>query len=171
VRRRFQSRKVKLLVVGVVALAVAGGAFAFWTASGSGAGSATVGNALAVSIAAGVDHTPSVALFPGGSGDVTVRISNPNTFVVHVGALSVDTSQGTNGFSASPSGCNFDLPTPALAFAKQTNGGLGWDIPKKVGATNGFLDFDLPGSISMNTNAVNACQGATFTVYLQATPS
>jgi len=32
------------------------------------------------------------------------------------------------------------------------------------------LPITLAGSLSMNTNAANACQGASFTVYLQAGP-
>ena len=165
-RRRFQSRRVKLLAAFVVALCLAGGAFAYWTSTGSGSGSATVGNAQAVTITAGV--TPTTALYPGTTGDVTVHITNPNLFSVHIGTLAIDPSQPTNGFSASPAGCNF-TGTPALSFTAQTSGGLGWTVPKHT-TSDGVLDLDLTGSIQMNTNAVNACQGATFTVFLVATP-
>jgi hypothetical protein len=152
----------------VVALVGAGGALAYFTTTGSGTASGSVGEAQAVTISAGA--SPSTVLFPGTDGDVTVHISNPNTIPVHIGSLVVDTSQGTNGFSASP-GCNFGLPTPALTFTTQTGpGGNGWTVPKKVGATDGTLDLDLTGSIHMNTNAANACQGATFTVFLQVGP-
>ena len=165
-RRRFQSRRVRFLVAGVVALVLAGGALAYWTSTGSGSGTSTVGNAQAVTIAAGV--APTTMLYPGTTGDVTVHITNPNLFSVHIGTLAINASQGTNGFSASPAGCNF-TGTPALSFTAQTNGGLGWTVPAHT-TSDGVLDRDLTGSISMNTNADNACQGATFTVSLVATP-
>ena len=169
-RRVFSGRRGKLAAAVVVALVCAGAALAYFTSTGSGSGTGNVGNALAVTITAGTTPTSAEQLFPGGSGSVTVHISNPNTFVAHIGSLALDTSQGqsSSGFDASPSGC--DLATPALTFTTQTNGGLGWNVPKKVVNTNGTLDLDLTGSIHMATTANNSCQGATFTVYLQAGP-
>lgn len=163
-RRRFQSRKPKFLVAFVAALCLAGGAFAYWTASGSGSGTSSVGNASALTITAGpATLTP---LFPGGSANVAVKISNPNHFLVHISTLALDTSQGesNSGFDASPSGC--DLATPALTFTSQTNGTAGWDVPARVDPNDGVLNLDLTGAIHMSTTASNDCQGATFTVYL-----
>lgn len=145
-------------VVGV--LCVVGVATAYFSTSGSGSGSATVGSALPVTIAAGA--APTAELYPGGAGDVTVRISNPNAFGVHVGSLALDTSHGQDGFDASPPGCNVG---EALEFTTQTNGGAGWNVP-----ANGTLDLDLAGSLHMTDTAANACQAATFTVYLGAGP-
>ena len=167
---RFQSRRVRFLAVLLAAVCLSGGAFAYWTASGSGSGTSSVGNASALTISAGpATLTP---LFPGGSANVAVHIENPNLFPVHISTLALDTSQGEgfSGFDASPSGCNLTGVPPALTFTSQTNGVTGWDVPKKVGATNGFLDLDLTGAIHMSTAASNACQGATFTVYLNPNP-
>lgn len=170
-RRRFQSRKVRLLVAFVAALCLAGGALAYWTASGSGTAQATVTNPSPLTITAG--STPSTPLFPGTDGDVTAHIENPNPFPVHIGTLSRDTSQGTSlsGFSG-PAGCD----PPPLTFTAQTNGGVGWTVPKKVGSVNGVLDLDpahsstLVNAVHMSISAANACQGGTFTVYLQTGP-
>ena len=64
------------------------------------------------------------------------------------------------------SGCD----TTAVHYATQNNGGAGWDIPAKVGSTDGTLDVQLTGAISMDSSAANECQGATFTVYLKTGP-
>jgi hypothetical protein len=82
---------------------------------------------------------------------------------VRVGSLALDTSQGTGGFAvdAAHSGC----AVSALAFTTQTNGGAGWTVPG-----SGSLPVTLTAAVSMSTSAGNACQGATFTVYLQVGP-
>jgi hypothetical protein len=163
---RFKQRRWRIAVVTAAALVVAGGALAYWTSAGSGSAQATVANPDPLTITAGA--TPSTPLFPGGSGDVTAHVENPNPFRVHFSALSLDTTQGegNSGFDASPSGCNLS----SLAFTTQTNGGAGWFVPKKVGATNGTLDLDLANAVHMSSAASNACQGATFTVYLSPNP-
>ena len=43
-------------------------------------------------------------------------------------------------------------------------------VPTKDGALDGRLEIDLVGAISMSSTAPTACQGATFTVYLEVTP-
>ena len=154
--------KKRLALFGVVValLSGGGGALAYTTATGSGTASAQVAGApSAVTLSAG---TPSSALYPGGSGDVALQISNPNTGSVHLPSLVLDTTQGTNGFAAdfSHSGC--DLST--LSFTTQDNGGAGFDVPA------GSSTLDLANAISMSTSAVSACQGASFTVYLKVGP-
>ena len=149
-----------------VVLFGAAAALAFLTPRGSGSGSAVAGSASQVTISRGASTS---SLYPGGSADVALVISNPNPIAIHVPSLVLDTSEGGGtGFAVdgSHSGCGLST----LAFTSQSNGGLGWDVPKKVGSTNGTLALDLAHPISMGTGAVNACQGATFTVYLQVGP-
>ena len=54
----------------------------------------------------------------------------------------------------------------ALSFTTQTNGGAGWTVPGSGRPSS----ITLTNALSMATGAANACQGATFTVYLQAAP-
>ena len=124
------------------------------------------GAGVVVEIGAGV--TSTVPLFPGRTGDVTVSISNPNPIPVFIPSLTLDTSQGTNGFAADAghAACVLSI----LTYTAQSNSGLGWTVPKKVSATNGVLNLDLTGAISMSTGAVAACQSATFIVYLKVGP-
>src|SRR5262249_38269169 len=103
-------------------------------------------------------------LYPGGNADVVVTITNPNPFAVHLPSLVLDTGQPGNGFAvdAGHSGCT----TGSLSFnGPQTNGGADFVVP-----ASGHLDVDLSNAISMSAAAVNACQGATFTVFLKAGP-
>lgn len=154
------SRRGKLVVALLAALAVAAGAAAYFSSTGSGSGSVQAGTSQAVSITAG---SPTSSLYPGGSADVRATISNPNSVQVRITSLALDPSQGTSGYSANASGC-------ALSFAGSNNGGSGWTVPPKVGNVNGTLDVDLTSAISMGAGAANACQGQTFTVYLKVGP-
>jgi hypothetical protein len=157
-----RSRLPRVAVALVTALAIAAGAWAYWSVSGSGSGSATAAGAQAVTIGAG---TATSQLYPNGSAAVALTISNPNGFQVSIPSLALDTSQGTNGFDVD--GAHSDCDVAALSFTPQSNSGDGWEVPPKVGTTDGSLDLDLAGAVSMNGSAANACQGATFTVYLK----
>jgi hypothetical protein len=166
---RSNSLRGRLALVALVAfigvLLLNGGAQAFWTGGGSGTGAGSTDTVQAVTLSPG---TMSGGLTPGGTRDVVLTVSNPNLATVSVRSLALDTSQGTNGYSvdAGHSAC----AVTALSLATQNNGGSGWTIPKKVGAVNGTLSVTLPNALSLNLNAANACQGATFTVFLAAGP-
>jgi hypothetical protein len=92
---------------------------------------------------------------------VVLTVTNPNAGEVRVGSLALDLSQGTGGFGVDGghAGCGLT----SLSFATQTNGGAGWTVP-----ASGTLPVTLTNALSMGTGAANACQGATFSVYLKA---
>jgi hypothetical protein len=155
-----RTRLTRIGVSAAAGLLVAGAvAFAAWSVSGSGTGSATAANAVGVTLTAG---SPSGSLYPGATADVATSIDNPNPFPVHVSEIDADTGQGTGGFDVDGGHSGCDLS--ALSFSPATNGGAGWDIP-----ANSSLDVDADGAVSMSDSAGDACQGATFTVYLTAT--
>jgi hypothetical protein len=150
------------LAVALTLLVLAGGAWAYWSAVGSGAGSASSADAEAVTISVA---TPTSKLYPNGSAAVALAISNPNGFQVSIPSLALDTSQGTDGFDVDGAHSGCDLS--ALSFTPQSNSGDGWTVPPRVGTTDGSIDLDLAGAVSLSGAAGNACQGATFTVYLK----
>ncbi|MFL5913361.1 MAG: hypothetical protein ACJ768_22685 [Gaiellaceae bacterium] len=155
--------KFGLPILGV--LAIVGVAFAFWSAAGTGSGSgSSASNPQDVSLSGG---TVSADLIPGGTGDVSVSIDNPNTFSVHVNSLVLDTSQGTGGYGINTGHSGCDLSSAITFTTPQDNSGNGWDVPAKSGGTDGSLAVDLTGAITMDTSADNACQGANFTVHLK----
>jgi hypothetical protein len=86
----------------VIAVAAAVGAYAYWTASGTGAGTATAGTDSGVTVAG----DPANGVFPGGSVAVTSVITNGSStsaqFVtnLHV-TISIDSAHALAGCLAS----------------------------------------------------------------------
>jgi hypothetical protein len=154
---KMRRRTAAVLVSSALLVAIAGAAFAFWTALGSGSATATSGGATPLTLS---PATPTAGLYPGGQAAVVTTVANPNAAVVRIGSLALDPSQGTGGFAvdAAHSGC----AVSTLGFTTQTNGGAGWTVP-----AHGSLPLTLTGAVSMSGLAANACQGATFTVYLK----
>jgi hypothetical protein len=159
--RRILGMIAMIVAIVVVTIGGAGVAYAYWTAGGAGTGIGAAGTTVPITLSAG---TPTASLLPGGQTNVVLSMTNPNTARVKVSSLALDTTQGTGGFSVDASHAGCTLST--LSFTTQTNGGAGWTIPGKVGATNGTLAVTLTNSLSMSLSAVNACQGATFTVHV-----
>lgn len=150
-------------VVALVVLPVGGIAVAYWGGTGGGTGTSSTGDVVPVALTVG---TPPANLRPGATSHVVLTATNANGSPVRISTLSLDTTQGTGGFAvdAGHIGCNVG----ALSFIPQTNGGTGWTVPARVGLVNGTLDITLNNAIEMSASAANACQGATFTVYLVA---
>src|SRR5689334_24569075 len=101
------TRKMKWIAAaaGALTLGVAGtAAFAYFTANGSGTGSASVGSATPIALSAtSVDN-----LFPDGAGvDVTITVSNNGDGAQHVGSVSL-ASIDADGAHAT---CNTTVPT------------------------------------------------------------
>jgi hypothetical protein len=151
-----------VLAVGIVG--VSGVASAHWLSSGHGSGSGSTGTTVPVSLSPG---TPAAGLYPGGRTAIALTVSNSNASAVVVGSFQLDATRGSGGFAvdAGHSAC----AVSSLSYAAQTNAGAGWTVPAKVGAVNGSLPLTLTQALSMTLAADNACQGATFTIYLSAT--
>lgn len=162
-RRHRWTRWVIAAAVAVGVVGAATGAYAYWSANGGGgSGTASVATPANLTIS---PATPSASLYPGGSTTVVATISNPNPTAAHIPSLVLDTSQGSGGFAvdSSHTGC-----TTALAALTFTDQSAGWDVPAKVGSTNGSLSPTLSATaLRMGTGAASACQGAVFTVYLK----
>ena len=152
-------RRLLALLLTAVTLLVAGVAAAYLSAAGGGSATAATTTTSALTLA---PATPTAQLYPGGQANVALTITNPNPGQIRVGSLALDTSQGTGGFAvdATHSGCGL----APLSFATQTNAGAGWTVPG-----SGSLSVTLTNALSMGMGAANACQGATFTIYLTVT--
>ena len=139
----------KLTLAGIAALLslTAGAAFAYFTSSGTGSAAASTGTMLTVTVAA-TAGTPGTPLYPGGTGDVTLRVTNPNAYPVTLVGVA-----GTGGTITASNACS---PT-GVTFTDRT--GLSTPI-----AASGTTQVDLPGAAAMNTTAANLCQGATFSI-------
>jgi hypothetical protein len=143
------SALIVLPAVGLIIGLSAGAAYAYFTSPGNGTGSASIGSMQTVTIAA-TTATPGNPLLPGGTGDVTLEVTNPNAFPVTL--LSV-TSSGTITADASHPSCT----TTGVTFTSQT--ALNKTIPASSTTT-----IDLKGAAAMDTTSSDGCQGATFSV-------
>ncbi len=123
--------KVVSSVLGVV---LAGGA-AFGATNwiiGLGAGSSGAGQSANISnlaISAVASPSPTNLLYPGGSGDVVVTISNPNPFPVTITALQLPanttyaTGYTTSALTTTQAGCLASTPSDVIwNYANATSG-------------------------------------------------
>ncbi len=136
-------------VFGAITLALmgVGVAFAAWTATGGGSGytQATTAQALTT-----VDVSANTAdqLYPGGDGDVILRISNPNPYGVDVTSIT-----GSGAILSGIAACD---ASNGVTFTNQSGT---WHV--NAGSTT---DVTLTNAAHMSNASVDACQGATFTV-------
>jgi len=150
-------------IAATILIAFAASAIGYWSGAGSGSASTTLANPQVLTLSPG---SPSTQVSPGATAAVATVASNPNPYTVQISSIALDTGQGTGGFAVDGghSGCGLGT----LGFPTQTNGGGGWTVPAKVGGTPGSLSIPMAGALTMSAGAADACQGATFTVYLAA---
>ncbi|HEV7775045.1 MAG TPA: hypothetical protein VGO48_17330 [Conexibacter sp.] len=151
--RKLMRKRILVPVVAIAAIAVAGIAVAYFTASGTGSGTATVGTAAGVTID---DVSIPTTLYPGGQSGVTYTITNPSAdTAVQVDKIVADTSYGSTGVDGLPRGCD----ASDFTFADVT---VSTSIPAG-GSTRarGILSF------ADNGRNQDACQGASPVLHLK----
>lgn len=158
--RRARSVRSRLVGLVVPLLAVAIPVWAYWSGAGAGSAGAATRTVVALTVTPG---TPSAPVRPGATAPVALSVTNPNPVPVRLESLALDTSRGTSGFAVDAAHASCGLGS--LSFVTQNNGGSGWSI-----TAGGSLVIELSGALSMAADAADACQGATFTVYLRAGP-
>jgi hypothetical protein len=127
----------------------AGASYAYFTSSGAGTGSASTGTMQTATLAATTD-SPNTPLLPGGAADVTLKVTNPNSFAVTLVSV---TGTGTITADGGHTGCT----TTGVAFTDQA--GLTISIP-----ASGTTSVHLAGAAAMSAASSSGCQGATFTI-------
>ena len=144
-------------IVAFFAVGLGGGiAYSYITSPGAGTGIALTSSATPVTISA-TATAPTTALIPGGVGDVTFKVANPNATPVTIASVVGNgtlTVTGGSGCTALNSG---------VSFTDQT--GLSISVP--ANATE--FTIDLPGSVAMSNSSDNGCQGATFLIPILVT--
>lgn len=166
---RIIRKKKALSALGVVAvLAITGIAVAYFTASGSGTGSATVGTSSALTI----HGTSASTLYPGTSSAVSFTVDNPSSGHQQLGTIhlaSVKACVGTGstwtGSACSNSGTEATTCESVETGGSDTNTANFWmpDVVENqdVAAGNGQT-VTTGGSLKMNdlSSNQNACQNA-----------
>ncbi|TQJ59961.1 hypothetical protein FBY30_2218 [Arthrobacter sp. SLBN-83] len=145
-------------LAGLLVTAGAGTAYAFWSGTGAGSGSAAAGTMQAVTVDALVaGDNPKAALYPGGSADVVLRLTNPNPYSVQVYSV---TGNGPVTADAAHPGCTTTGVSITGTAAPLT--------PATYVAADSSALITLPGAATMDTTSLAACQGATFSVPVTA---
>jgi hypothetical protein len=150
--------KKRAALVAVFTLALAGTAFAFWSAGGSGSGSGSVANPGAQNVT--VNQTSTVSnLVPGGpAGSLSGDFTNGNTNAVKVTSVSitghtVDATHLAAGCTADNFETGGTITVPNGDVAASSTGGS-W----------------TGGTVALKNTSSNqdACKGATVTVSYSA---
>ncbi len=141
------------LVAALVAVA-AGLVYAAWLANGTGSGYAKAASAQQLTTV-DVSASTTATLYPGATGDLLIKVSNPNPYPVKVTDV---TGNGTITADAAHSTCGSDAQHPTgVTFTDQH--GLSISVP-----ANSSAQATLASSVQMSNASDNSCQGATFTV-------
>jgi len=175
--RRTATRRVLAGVLG--ASLVGGGAFAAtnWIV-GLGAGSSGQGQSATVSnltITAVSTPSPTNQLYPGGTGDVVLTITNPNAYPVTVTGVNLPTNATyATGYSnatltTQQAGCISSTPSDVVwAFATSSSGSAHtFTTPVVVGPNgnaNNPLTVTLTNDASMTAAAPAACENTYFSM-------
>ena len=113
---------------------------------------------LTASVAIGdASASTSADLYPGATGAVKLKVTNPNSFPVRITAVSKQAA----GSITSDKGAACNAST-GVTFTDQS--GLTLDLA--AGATS---TFTLSGAVSMSNASDNSCQGAIFTIPVDVT--
>jgi hypothetical protein len=147
-----KNKKRRVLPVAIALMAIialSGVAYAYWSSSGTGTGSATVGTSELLT-AAQVGG-PTTGLVPNGSThNVVVTVHNPASFSQSFAAIAITVHAATL-----PAGCDplwFPVVNPTIG------------APVVVGA--GLTSAQYTGTIAMTDSGTNqdVCQGASITL-------
>ena len=137
-----------LAAVAVVATtAVTFGSWSVTSSAGSGYSKAKVALSLTLSDASA---STTAQLYPGGTGDIWIKVTNSNPFAVTV------TSVSGAGTITSDKGAACDAST-GVTFTNTTG------LSQAVGA-GATVTFSLAGKVAMSNASDNSCQGAIFSV-------
>jgi hypothetical protein len=142
--------RLALALSAVAVLATAAltlGSWAVGSSTGNGYAKAITAQSVTLSDASA---STTAQLYPGGTGDLVVKVTNPNSFGVTV------TSVTGSGTITSDKGAACNAAT-GVTFTNAT--GLSQTVAG--GATT---TFSLVGKVAMSNASDNTCQGAIFTV-------
>lgn len=138
-----------------VVLGLGGGAWAYFTAHGSGSGTASVGTVSNIEVV-GASGTVANKLFPGASGDLKVQFNNPNAYAVTIVTLAPGSgpSTGSSGIGT--------CTTTGVSVNPQSN------LSITVAAGSGVV-VTIPNGAIMDATSESGCQNATFQVPISIT--
>lgn len=152
---RVLSRRSAVVGTVITVVVASGVAWAGWTSDGKGTAGAKAGQAVSVKVTAA---SVTTLLYPGGRGDVSMTIQNPNSYAVKVTRVRWNqepiTAPGSPGCMRT--GVTFPAkPAPNNPFTVVTS------LPIPRGESRNLV---LPLQASMGFDSDNGCQNATFSI-------
>lgn len=135
--------------------------------------SATISN---LTITATATPSPGNALYPGGSGDVVVTISNPNKFPVTITAVNLPTNTtyaagySDSGLATAVTGCNATTNASYVTWTGSTStSGSSHTLTTPLvvaasGQANNPLTVTFTNQAAMGASAPLACAGIYFSM-------
>jgi hypothetical protein len=153
--RKF-TRRTSALSGGIALLTVTGVAFAAWTSSGSGSGTAQSTTSANSNITAA---TFAADLYPGATKSITVTMTNPNDYPVVVTSISAGSSLLLNTTCAAAS-------VTSDARTLDNSGLVQSDNTTKTIAAQGSATYTLV--THMIADPDNACKSQSFPLALTA---
>jgi hypothetical protein len=149
--RRRSLAALLIAVLGVIGMP--GIAWAWFSSTGTGTASGTVGSAQQVTVVA-ASGSPSTQLVPGGTGDLVMTLDNPNSYTVNITGITQNGPVVVSGGS----GCtNSGVTVP-------TQSGLSIPVASGTGVT-----IHIPNGAAMANSSDSGCQGAQFQVPVTVT--
>lgn len=152
-RRRWHVVPVAGAVGALVAGLGAGGAYAYFSSTGSGTGQTVVGSPVSVTVTA---VSGPADLLPGGTGALSFTLHNPNPFGATFTQVATVGTPVSNNTVACPSSNVSIAQTLPYAFSPA--------VTVSAGGTSGTES--IANLVQLAANAPSACQGVTFTVIL-----
>ncbi len=173
------STRIKVLsaVAGIVLAGAGAYAATNWVVGLSG-GSSGEGQSATISnltITAVASPAASNVLFPGGSGDVVVSISNPNPYPVTITAVQLPTNTTyatgytTNALSTTQTGCLAATPSAVTWNYSTATSGSSHTLTTALtvgasGQANNPLAVTLTNDASMASTSPSACANTYFSM-------
>ncbi|MET8150521.1 hypothetical protein ACIBSW_03575 [Actinoplanes sp. NPDC049668] len=152
--RRLDAR-TRSILTGAAAAAVvvnAGAVWAYWRITDSETGHNATGTVVELNLRARSDLNK--ALEPGGTGNLTVTVTNDNDFPIRITSVSPGQGNIIADDEHREAGCANTGVVVAQNAVK-----VAWEVPRNtVGA------FTVPDGLAMNPDSDKACAGAVFVV-------
>lgn len=174
--KRFRTKKVAVVVIAsALGLGIAGGALAYFTSTGHGTGSVTVGTSTALTVAStaptGGPLYPDAAIGGANVETVTYAVTNPSAGSQNLSqvVISVANSDGsawssqTNALLPACTASDFSVDAKAVG-SSDTDTSLAGDIA--AGATTASANV----TVELIDNSANQdnCEGLTVPLYFSA---
>jgi hypothetical protein len=150
-------RRTLLTVAALFMLAATGIGIAAWSTSTSGNAYSKAATASAI-VLSDASASTSGDLYPGGTGDLKLKVANPNSFPVRITAVSL-TSGGT--ITSNVAACN----TGGTGVTLTNQSGLTLDLAANAAAAV----LTISGAVNMSSSSNTNCQGAVFTIPVDVT--